>query len=110
MLPPKQSKELVFNQKVFFAAVGPASPLYKQVMGADSDGVTGVGSWSVKTSPPAKAYFDAHVKRFQKEPDRWASAHCWSGLQILQAAIEKVGMDRNAIPDYIAATEHATII
>ena len=110
ILASKQSKEIGFNPKVFFTAVGTAFPLYKQVMGPDSDGVSGIGSWSVKTSPAAKAFFDAHVKRFQKEPDRWASAHCWAGLQILQAAIEKVGMDRKAIREYIASGEHATII
>ena len=91
ILASKQSKEIGFNPKVFFTAVGTAFPLYKQVMGADSDGVTGIGSWSTKTSPAAKAYFEAHVKKFSKEPDRWASAHCWAGLQILQAGIEKVG-------------------
>ena len=110
ILASKQSKEIGFNPKVFFTAVGTAFPLYKQVMGTDSDGVTGIGSWSIKTSPAAKAFFDAHVARFQKEPDRWASAHCWAGLQILQAAIEKVGVDRKAIRDFIATGEHATII
>ena len=62
------------------------------------------------TSPAAKAYFDAHVKRWQKEPDRWASAHAWAGLQILQTAVEKVGLDRKAIRDYIASNEYDTII
>ena len=110
ILASKQSKEIGFNPKVFFTAVGTAFPLYKQVMGPDSDGVTGIGSWSVKTSPAAKAFFDAHVARFQKEPDRWASAHCWAGLQVIQAAIEKVGVDRKAIRDYIANNELATIL
>jgi branched-chain amino acid transport system substrate-binding protein len=110
ILTSKQSKEISFNPKVFFTAVGTAFPLYKQVMGPDSDGVTGIGSWSVKTSAAAKAYFDAHVKRFQKEPDRWASAHCWAGLEILQQAIEKVGLDRKAIREHIASAEHQTIL
>ena len=110
ILASKQSKEIGFNPKVFFTAVGTAFPLYKQVMGPDSEGVSGIGSWSVKTSPAAKAYFDAHVKKFSKEPDRWASAHCWAGLQILQAAIEKVGLDRKAIRDHIAENAHQTIL
>ncbi len=50
------------------------------------------------------------MKSFQKEPDRWASAHAWAGLQILQQAIEKVGVDRKAIRDYIAAGDHPTIL
>jgi branched-chain amino acid transport system substrate-binding protein len=110
ILVSKQSKEIGFNPRVFYTAVGTAFALYKQVMGADVEGVSGIGSWSVKTSPAAKAYFEAHVKRFQKEPDRWASAHAWAGLQILQAAIENVGLDRKAIRDYIASNEHPTII
>ena len=110
ILASKQSKEIGFNPKVFFTAVGTAFPVYKQVMGADSEGVAGIGSWSAKSSPAARSYFEAHVKRFSKEPDRWASAHCWAGLQILQAAIEKVGVDRKAIRDFIAAGEHATIL
>jgi branched-chain amino acid transport system substrate-binding protein len=110
ILASKQSKEIGFNPRVFFTAVGTAFPLYKQVMGADADGVAGIGSWSVKTSPAAKAYFDAHVKQFKKEPDRWASAHCWAGLQILQQAIEQAGLDRKAIREYIASAEHQTIL
>ena len=110
ILASKQAKEISFNPRVFFTAVGTAFPLYKNVMGADADGVAGIGSWSVKTSPAARAYFEAHVKKFQKEPDRWASAHCWAGLQILEAAIEKVGVDRKAIRDYIAGNDHATIL
>ena len=50
------------------------------------------------------------MKRWQKEPDRWASAHAWAGLQILQAAVDKVGLDRKAIRDYIANNELDTII
>jgi branched-chain amino acid transport system substrate-binding protein len=66
ILASKQAKEIGFNPRVFFTAVGTAFPVYKQVMGADAEGVTGIGSWSAKTSPDAKAYFDAHVKKFQK--------------------------------------------
>jgi branched-chain amino acid transport system substrate-binding protein len=105
-----QSKEIGFNPKVFYAAVGTAFPVYRDRMADAVEGVTGIGSWNLKSSPGAKAYFDAHVKRFQKEPDRWASAHGWAGLQILQQAVEKVGLDRKAIRDYIAANEFDTII
>ena len=36
---------------------------------AGAEGVLGMGSWNSKTSPGAKAYFDAHTKKFGgKEP------------------------------------------
>jgi branched-chain amino acid transport system substrate-binding protein len=50
------------------------------------------------------------VAKFGKEPDRWASAHSWAGLQILQQSVEKVGLDRKALREHIASTEFDTII
>jgi branched-chain amino acid transport system substrate-binding protein len=105
-----QSKAIGFNPKVFYAAVGTAFPVYRDKMSAMVEGVMGLGTWNPKTSPAAKAYFDAHVAKFKKEPDRWASAHAWAGLQILQQAVEKAGVDRKAVRDYIAANEFDTII
>jgi branched-chain amino acid transport system substrate-binding protein len=106
-----QAKQLGFNPKVFYAAVGTSFPVYRDRMTpATVEGVMGIGSWNAKSSPASKAYFDAHVAKFQKEPDSWAGAHAWASLQILQKAIETVGLDRKKIRDYIAATDHDTII
>lgn len=112
ILASRQSKEIGFNPKYFYASVGTAFQLYRNVMGAGAEGVLGMGSWNRKTSPGAKAYFDAHVAKFgaQKEPDRWASGATWAGLEILTAAVAKVGLDRKAIRDYVAGTVHDTIL
>jgi branched-chain amino acid transport system substrate-binding protein len=111
ILASRQAKEVGLNPKVFFASVGTAFPLYKTVItAAGAEGVTGMGSWNSKTSAGAKTYFDAHVKKFNKEPDRWGSGHTWAGLEILTEAVAKVGLDRKAIRDYIANTAHKTII
>jgi len=111
ILASRQSKEIGFNPKFFYAGVGTSFQLYSTTMGAAAEGVLGMGSWNSKTSPGAKAYFDAHVKRFAgKEPDRWASGACWAGLEILTAAVAKSGLDRKAIRDYVAGTEHHTIL
>lgn len=112
ILASKQAKEIGFNPKFFYASVGTAFQLYRNVItAAGAEGVLGMGSWNAKTSPGAKAYFDAHTKKFGgKEPDRWASGHAWAGLEILTAAVAKVGLDRKAIRDYVAKTEHSTII
>ena len=112
ILASKQSKEVGFNPKFFYASVGTAFQLFKNVMTpAGAEGVIGMGSWNSKTSPGARAYFDAHTKKFAgKEPDRWASGHCWASLEIIQASVAKVGLDRKAIRDYVANTNHKTII
>ena len=112
ILASKQSKEIGFNPKFFYASVGTAFQLYRNVMGAGAEGVMGMGSWNAKTTPGAKAYFDAHVKKFgaDKEPDRWASGATWAALEILTAAVAQDGLDRKAVRDYIAGTEHSSIV
>jgi branched-chain amino acid transport system substrate-binding protein len=112
ILASRQSKEIGFNPKFFYASVGTAFQLYRNVMQAGAEGVLGMGSWNGKTSPSAKAYFDAHVKKFgaAKEPDRWASGATWAGLEILTAAVARVGLDRKAIRDFVAAGTHKTIL
>lgn len=112
ILASRQSKEIGFNPKFFYTSVGTAFPLYRNVMQAGTEGVLGMGSWNAKSGPGAKAFFDAHVKKFgaQKEPDRWASGATWAALEILTAAVAKVGLDRKAIRDFVAGTEHDTIL
>lgn len=111
ILASRQAKEIGFNPKFFYASVGTAFQLYKNVMTpAGAEGVLGMGSWNGKTSPAAKAYFEAHTRKFNKEPDRWASGHCWAGLEILTNAVKQVGLERKAIRDYVANTTHKTII
>jgi branched-chain amino acid transport system substrate-binding protein len=105
-----QAKSIGFNPKLFYAAVGTAFPVYRDKMGATIEGVMGLGTWNPKSSPAAKAYFDAHVARWKKEPDRWASAHAYAGLQILEQAVAKVGLNRKALRDYIANNSFDTII
>jgi branched-chain amino acid transport system substrate-binding protein len=112
ILASRQAKEIGFNPKFFYASVGTAFQLYRNVMQAGAEGVLGMGSWNSKTSPAAKAYFDAHVKKFgaAKEPDRWASGATWAGLEILTAAVARVGLDRKAIRDFVAGNTHKTIL
>jgi branched-chain amino acid transport system substrate-binding protein len=110
VLASRQAREMGFNPKFFFTAVGTAFPLYKNVMKAGAEGVIGMGSWNPRTSAQAKAYFDAHVARFQKEPDRWASGHCWAGLGILEQAVHRAGLDRRAVRDHVAKTTFDTLI
>jgi branched-chain amino acid transport system substrate-binding protein len=112
ILASRQAKEIGFNPKFFYASVGTAFQLYRNVMAAGAEGVLGMGSWNGKSSAAAKAYFDAHVKKFgaAKEPDRWASGATWAGLEILTAAVAKVGLDRKAIRDFVAGGAHPTML
>ncbi|TDP74879.1 amino acid ABC transporter substrate-binding protein [Roseateles toxinivorans] len=112
ILASRQAKEIGFNPRFFYGSVGTAFQLYRNVMQASAEGVLGMGSWNSKSSAAAKTYFDAHVKKFgaAKEPDRWASGATWAGLEILTAAVAKVGLDRKAIREFVAGTAHSTML
>ena len=105
-----QAREIAFNPKAFYSAVGTAFPVYRDKMGPAAEGVMGFGTLNPKTSAAVKAYFDAHVARHKKEPDRWASAHAWAALQVMEQAVAKVGLDRKALRDAIASGEFDTVI
>lgn len=105
-----QAREIAFNPKAFYASVGTAFPVYRDKLGPTVEGVMGLGTLNPKSSPAAKAYFDAHKARHNKEPDRWASAHAWAGLQVMEQAVAKVGLERKALRDAIASGEFDTVI
>jgi branched-chain amino acid transport system substrate-binding protein len=105
-----QAKEISFNPKLFYVAIGPAFPFFKQRFGDAADGMMGFGTWTPSQGPMQQRYRDAYMKRFNKEPDRDTTGFVWSSLQILQEAIESAGLDRKAVRDYIASHEFATLI
>ena len=70
----------------------------------------GIAGWNPKVKfAGAKEYFDAHVKKHQKEPDRWASAFAYASLQILERCVGEVGLDRPKIKAMLDATEFQTV-
>ncbi len=109
MLVTSQAKEVDWNPAVFITAVGTAFPFYRDRF-KGAEGVTGIAGWNPKVKfPGAREYFDAHVKKFQKEPDRWASAFAYASLQILERCVGEVGLDRPKIKAMLDTTEFSTV-
>ncbi|MBI4608331.1 MAG: amino acid ABC transporter substrate-binding protein [Candidatus Rokubacteria bacterium] len=109
ILATAQAKETDFNPPVFLTAVGTAFPFYRDRF-KGADGVMGVAGWNPKVKfAGAKEYFEAHVKKHQKEPDRWASAFAYAALQILERCVGEVGLDRKRIKEMLDSTEFMTV-
>jgi len=104
-----QSKIAGFSPKVFFVGVGTAFPLFKQKFGASAEGVMGIGG-SNADLPSLKKYIEHHKAVVGREPDRWASPVTYASLQVLQQAIERVGLDKAAVIKEINTGEFDTII
>ena len=106
----EQARALNFNPKVFYAAVATAFPAYRQRFGKNVEGVFGPGGWNAN-SPEIKGF----LERFKKanngqEPDRWASPIVYVSLQMLQQAIERVGLDKKALVREIGTGTFDTIL
>jgi branched-chain amino acid transport system substrate-binding protein len=105
-----QAKETDFNPPVYFTAVGTAFPFYRDRF-KGAEGVSGIAGWNPKVKTPgAREYFDAHVKKTGKEPDRWASAFAYASLQITERCVGEVGLDRKRIKEMLDATEFTTVV
>jgi branched-chain amino acid transport system substrate-binding protein len=104
-----QAKIAGFSPKVFYVGVGTAFPLFKQKFGASAEGVMGVGG-SNADLPGLKKYIQHHKEVMGREPDRWASPITYASLQVLQQAIEKVGLDKAAVIKEINTGSFDTII
>jgi len=98
-----------FNPKVFYAGVGTALPLYGAKFGASAEGVMGPGGWNPE-SEAIKAYIARHTALIGQPPEQWVSVLCYSGLQAMQQAIEKVGkLDRAAIVKTLGSSTFDTV-
>lgn len=109
----EQAKVIGLNPKVFLCSVGTAFPTYRDKFGVDTvEGVMGMGVWNPKLPHPGgKEYFERHLKRWNKEPDRWGSPMVYASLQVLERAVEMAGsIDRPKIREIIASETFQTII
>ena len=108
-----QMLEIGYQPGFFYATVGVAFPAYRNAFSAEVvEGTFGAGAWNPNVDIEGAAeFFERHVEMFEAEPDRWASAACYSSGQILQQAIESAGtLDPVAVRDAIAEGEFETIL
>ena len=109
ILTSKQAKEAGLEPGSSSTPRWAPPQLYKNVMTpAGAEGVLGMGSWNSKTSASAKAYFDAHTKKFGgKNPTAGPVAPAGRALEILTNAVKAQGPDRKGHPRLRGQTTHA---
>jgi branched-chain amino acid transport system substrate-binding protein len=107
----KQSMEIDFNPKVWFATVGIYIGVIKSIFGDKViEGVMGGGAWNGKQSPRAG---ELEAKRLaitgMDGMEYWGFPVYWSSLQALEQSIEKVGsLDQKKIRDIMATEKFET--
>jgi len=109
MMAPEQAKVLNFNPKLFYVGLGGAWPQFKQKYGAAVEGIMSPGGWNENVSPQAKEFHDKFLAMAGVPPDGWSMAFGYGTYQIYEQAIEKVGLDRQKLRDYIAKATFQTV-
>ena len=105
----KQAQVAGYNPKVLYLGVGVAFPVYPKMNNGNIEGVMSLGGLDVN-SEKVKDYFKRHEALAGLPPDSWASAVTYASLQTLQQAIERKGLDRDAVSQEIATGEFDTVL
>lgn len=105
----KQAQTAGFNPAVFYIGVGGAFPIFPGVANGKAEGVMSIGGVA-GDSEAIKDYFARHTEATGAAPDSWASAVTYASLQILQEAVRRVGLDRDALTEEIASGSFDTVL
>ncbi len=94
----------------FYTGVGTAFPAFAGRFKEKANGILGIGGVN-SNDEKIKAYFATSKADTGVDPDYWASATTYAGLQILGQAIEKAGTkDRAKVVEAIRANTFDTVI
>ena len=105
----QQAQVADFNPKVLYFGVGTAFPIYAKNNGDAINGIMGIGGID-GTSEKIADYRKRHEAATGKAPDYWASVITYASLEILQEAIKRKGLDREAVAEEIASGTFETVL
>jgi branched-chain amino acid transport system substrate-binding protein len=105
----KQAQTANYNPKVFYVGVGAAFPIYPGIADGKQEGVMGIGGVDGSSERIAD-YFTRHQAAVGAAPDSWASAVTYASLEMLAQAIERAGLDRQAVAAELSTGTFDTVI
>lgn len=107
----KQARELGITAPFQFVMIGATEVWFTKQFGAAANGIVTMGHWTParKEWKKAKPFFDAYKKKFNEPPDYLDSALAYMSCEILEQAVAKVGLDRDALRKEISTDTFDTI-
>lgn len=105
------AREIGLTTKFQFLLVGPTEPFFQTKFGDNLNGIVTWGHWSPdnKAWPKARQFFEAYKAKFNEPPDYLDSVSAFVSAEILQQAVEKVGLNHEKMREAIAANTFDTI-
>lgn len=94
-----------------FLLVGPTAAFFSKMFGKNLDNIVTMGHWSpAKTDwPGAKEFFDAYQAKTGEAPDYLDAVLSYVSAQILEQAVAKAGLDKDALRKTISTDTFSTI-
>lgn len=94
-----------------FLLVGPTAPFFSKMFGADLDNIVTMGHWSPDKEdwPNARAFFDAYKAKTGDAPDYLDAVPAYMSAEILEQAVAKAGLDKDALRKTISSETFSTI-
>ncbi|EJL50480.1 ABC-type branched-chain amino acid transport system, periplasmic component [Rhizobium sp. CF122] len=105
----QQAQVASFNPKVLYLGVGTGFPVYGKNNGENATGIMSLGG----IDPANKAneeYRKRHEAHTGIAPDYWGSVITYASLQMLQEAIKRKGLDREAVSAELASGTFETVL
>lgn len=105
----QQSQVAAFNPKVLYLGVGTGFPVYAKNNGDNATGIMSLGGIDPNNAENA-AYRKRHEEVTGQGPDYWGSVITYASLQMLQEAIKRKGLDREAVSEELSTGTFKTVL
>ena len=105
----QQAQVAQFNPKVLYLGVGAAFPVYAANNGDKIEGIVSLGGID-PTSEAVMDYRARHTEFIGHEPDWWASVITYASLEMLEEAIKRHGLDRDAVSQELSTGTFETVL
>ena len=105
----QQAQIASFNPKVLYLGVGTGFPSYGKSNGKNVEGIMSLGGID-PNNEANMAYRKRHEEVTGQAPDLWGSVVTYTSLQMLQEAIKRQGLDRDAVAQELANGTFETVL
>lgn len=94
-----------------FLLVGPTAAFFSNMFGKNLDNIVTMGHWSPEKAdwPGAREFFDAYKAKTNETPDYLDAVLTYVSAQILEQAVAKAGLDKDALRKTISTETFSTI-
>ncbi len=105
----QQAQVAAYNPKVLYLGVGVGFPVYAANNGDKIEGIMSLGGIDV-TNEAVMDYRARHTEFIGQAPDWWGSVITYASLEMLEEAIKRHGLDRDAVSEELSNGTFQTVL